>query len=163
MLFIAIVSIGTADLSLDLPVSGRFIIYIMKSFFIGEIAGRFGLNPRTIRFYEAIGVLPRAQRTESGYRVYSGETAEVLEFILKAKTIGLTLNEIKEILLLHDQGKTPCPHTRELIGNKIREIDRKIADLSAMRTKLAGLRKQKQGRSGGTAICPIIAASQNPS
>ena len=130
----------------------------MKSFFIGEIARRFGLNPRTIRYYEAIGVLPRAQRTESGYRVYSGETAEVLEFILKAKTIGLTLNEIKEILFLHDQGKTPCPHTRELIGDKIREIDRKIADLSELKTRLTRLRKLKTNKPYGTAICPIITA-----
>jgi DNA-binding transcriptional MerR regulator len=130
----------------------------MKSFFIGEIARRFGLNPRTIRYYEAIGVLPRAQRTESGYRVYSGETAEVLEFILKAKTIGLTLKEIKEILFLHDQGKTPCPHTRELIGDKIREIDRKIADLSELKTRLTRLRKLKTGKPDRTVICPIITA-----
>jgi DNA-binding transcriptional MerR regulator len=46
----------------------------MKRFFIGDIAKRFGLNPRTIRYYETIGILPRAARTESGYRVYSDET-----------------------------------------------------------------------------------------
>lgn len=63
----------------------------MKRFFIGDIAKRFGLNPRTIRYYEIIGILPKARRTESGYRIYSYETIERLEFILKAKALGLKL------------------------------------------------------------------------
>ena len=58
----------------------------MKRFFIGELGKRFGLNPRTIRYYERIGILPKAGRTESGYRIYSDETIKRLEFILKAKS-----------------------------------------------------------------------------
>jgi DNA-binding transcriptional MerR regulator len=149
--------------ALDLPALWKVYNIIMKGMHIGEIAKRFDLNPRTIRYYEAIGVMPRPRRTESGYRIYSGEAAEILEFILKAKTIGFTLNEIKEILFLHEQGKTPCPHTRELVAKKIREIDRKISDLAELRTKLAGLRRLKKSSSAGAAICPIIAAPSNPS
>jgi DNA-binding transcriptional MerR regulator len=67
----------------------------MKRFFIGDIAKRFGLNPRTIRYYETISILPKARRIESGYRVYDDKAIEMLEFILKAKTLGLKLEEIK--------------------------------------------------------------------
>jgi DNA-binding transcriptional MerR regulator len=72
----------------------------MKRWFIGNIAKRFSLNPRTIRYYERIGILPEAGRSEGGYRLYSAATVERLEFILKAKRLDLKLDEIKEILHL---------------------------------------------------------------
>lgn len=84
----------------------------MKRFFIGDIAKRFGLNPRTIRYYEMGGILPRAKRTETGYRIYSEDAVERMEFILKAKTLGLKLVEIKAIIDLYEKGEIPCECTR---------------------------------------------------
>lgn len=95
----------------------------MAKFFIGDIADRLKLNTRTIRHYERIGVLPSPGRTESGYRVCTEKTVERLEFILKAKVLGLKLDEIKQILLLHDRGQAPCERTQAVISDKITEIE----------------------------------------
>jgi DNA-binding transcriptional MerR regulator len=135
----------------------------MKRFFIGDIAKKFGLNPRTIRYYETIGILPKARRIESGYRVYDDKTIERLEFILKAKTLGLKLNEIKEILLLHEKGEAPCECTREFIRNKIIEIEEKITNLSELKTRLAKLLKIKKYKVATKSICPIITESEKTS
>ncbi len=134
----------------------------MKRFFIGDVAKRFGLNPRTIRYYETIGVLPMAKRSESGYRVYSDETVERLEFILKAKTLGLKLDEIKEILLLHEKGEVPCECTREFIRNKISEIEEKITSLTDLKTRLTELLKIKGYKIAIKSICPIIETPDKP-
>lgn len=94
----------------------------MKRFFIGDIAKRFDLNPRTIRYYEEIGILQKDRRTESRYRIYTDEAIERLESILKAKTLGLKIDEIKEIMLIHEKGEAPCECTRAFVRNKIREL-----------------------------------------
>lgn len=135
---------------------GRFIIKDMKRLFIGDVAKRFGINPRTIRYYETIGILPKAQRTESRYRVYNIEAIERLGFILKAKSIGLKLNEIKDILLLHDKGEVPCECTKNLIRNKISEIEDKITNLRELKKRLIKLLKLKKYKAATKSVCPII-------
>lgn len=142
---------------------GRFIIKFMNRFFIGDIAKRFGLNPRTIRYYETIGILPKAKRIESGYRVYDDKTIEKLEFILKAKTIGLKLDEIKEIIQLHEKGEVPCKCTKEFIRNKIAEIDEKITNLTELKSRLTELLKIKKFKGSAKSICPIITGSEKTS
>src|SRR4030042_4412793 len=116
----------------------------MNRFFIGDIAKRCGLNPRTIRYYEMIGILPKARRTESGYRMYSDETINRLEFILKAKTLGLKLDEIKEIINLYEKGEIPCECTRTIIRSKVKEIDEKISNLTELKIRLTNLLKLKR-------------------
>ncbi|MFN3480406.1 MAG: MerR family transcriptional regulator [Thermodesulfovibrionales bacterium] len=128
----------------------------MKRFFIGDIAKKFGLNPRTIRYYEAIGILPKPIRSEGGYRVYSEETIKRLEFILKAKALALKLDEIKEILLLHEKGEVPCECTREFIRKKILEMEDKIASLTELKERLTKLLKIKKYKVAIKSICPII-------
>lgn len=132
----------------------------MKRFFIGDIAKRFGLNPRTIRYYEMIGILPKAKRTVSSYRVYDNETIERLEFILKAKTLGLKLDEIKEIILLYEKGEAPCECTREFIKNKISDIKEKIITLTELETRLTKLLKNKKIKTTPDSICPIITGAE---
>lgn len=132
----------------------------MKRFFIGDIAKRFALNPRTIRYYETIGILPKPVRSESGYRVYSEETVERLEFILKAKTLGLKLGEIKEIIQLHEKGEAPCECTREFIKNKISEIKEKIITLTELEARLTKLLKTKKVITISDSICPIITGAE---
>ena len=131
-------------IKLDHPVRWKVYNSNMKRFFIGDIANRFGLNPRTIRYYETIGILPKARRTESGYRVYTDETIERLEFILKAKTLGFKLSEIKEIVLLHEKGEVPCECTKNFIRNKITEIEDKITNLTELKIRLTELLKIKK-------------------
>ncbi len=135
----------------------------MKSFFIGEMARRFGLNPRTIRYYETIGILPKAVRTESGYRIYSRETAERLEFVLKAKALGLTLDEIRTILSLHDEGVAPCEHTRDFIRHKVHNIDEKIAALASLKKTLSGVLKTRFRKHSAASFCPLIEGAEKKS
>lgn len=113
------------------------------------------MNPRTIRYYETIGVLPRAARTESGYRLYTQDAVDRLEFILKAKTLGLTLEEVRRILSLHDEGVAPCEHTRDFVRRKVWEADEKIASLRALKKTLSKALKSRF-RKHSAAFCPII-------
>ena len=72
---------------------------------IGALARHFGINAKTIRYYEAIGLLPGARRTESGYRVYGTADVERLGFILRAKVLGLSLEEIRGVLSVPADGE----------------------------------------------------------
>ncbi len=82
---------------------------------IGELARATGVTAKTIRFYEAEGLLPKPQRTYSGYRMYSLEDARRLEFIRKAKRLGLSLGDVRGVLQLHDRSEPTCVHVRSLL------------------------------------------------
>ncbi len=127
----------------------------MKTMHIGEVAKRLNLNPRTIRYYETIGLLPPPARSDSGYRLYTQDAVGRLEFTLKSKTLGLTLDEIRRLLSLHDKGVVPCEHTRNFIKGKVAEIDQKIAALTSLRKTLTGALKARF-RTHSAAFCPII-------
>lgn len=105
-------------------------------------------------------MLPDPRRTESGYRVYDEKTVERLEFILKAKALGLKLDEIKQILLLYDGGQAPCERTQTFITNRITEIEIKIADLVGLKEKLQRLLTTKRLKIFPDSICPIIESSE---
>lgn len=108
---------------------------------IGELAGELGLNPRTIRFYESIGVLPEPARTDSGYRDYGEPDLERLRFIKLAQSLGLSLDDIREILALRDQGESPCSYVRWVIEERAAAIEDRIRELERMRTDLQKLRR----------------------
>jgi len=89
---------------------------------IGEVAAAVGLNPKTLRYYEEIGLLPPPPRTATGYRLYDEEAAERLRFILQARAVGLTLEEISEIMRLRGDGQEPCAHVLALLDRKLMAI-----------------------------------------
>ena len=107
---------------------------------IGELAAELGLNPKTIRYYEAIGLLPDPARTAAGYRLYGAADRERLRFIAKAKAIGFTLREIGEILALRDGGAEPCPHVRKLLDRKLEALDAHLRLLGELRADLQALK-----------------------
>lgn len=130
---------------------------------IGELAARFGLNPKTIRYYEEIGLLPRAERSEVGYRRYDERDVERLGFIRRAKLLGLSLDEIRDILSVQAEGEIPCVSVLDLIDRKMRAIDQRIAELQTFRAELATLRadwtdeqRRFPPRATSASICPII-------
>ncbi|MGH2452433.1 MAG: heavy metal-responsive transcriptional regulator [bacterium] len=108
---------------------------------IGELAKNAGLNPKTIRYYEEIGLLPPARRTGSGYRQYASEDVERLEFIRTAQGLSLALDEIREILSFRDRGESPCPHVLLLIDKKTQEIEARIRGLRGLAEDLKRLRR----------------------
>ena len=109
---------------------------------IGEFAAGFGLNTKTIRYYESIGLLPKPARTESGYRLYGSSDQERLSFVRKARAVGLTLDEIGEMLALRPEGCQRCSHFRLLVGQKLRAIDDQLQALHAFREELMSLQAE---------------------
>ena len=130
---------------------------------IGELAGELGLNPKTIRYYEAIGLLPAPRRNEAGYRIYGAEDRERLRFIAKAKSIGLTLAEIGEILALRDAGTEPCARVRELIDRKLATVNEQLRLLTDLRSDLLTLQARAAATTCScTPICEIIELYEPP-
>ena len=127
---------------------------------IGELARTTGLTTKTIRFYEATGLLPRPPRTPSGYRVYGPEEVRQLEFIRQAKRLGLSLEDVRGVLQLHDRKEPSCVHVRSLLDGKLAQVDRALQDLREFRGELARLRDRAgttvDCRPSGGRICGII-------
>ena len=130
---------------------------------IGDLAATLRINPRTIRYYERIGLLPEPERLPSGYRQYSAHDAERLRFILKAKTIGLTLDEIREILALRDAGQPPCEHVATMIDEKVVAIEAQIRVLRNLKDELLKLSLvAKATTCCGGSVCSIIEGHERP-
>ncbi len=106
---------------------------------IGELARRMGLNPRTIRYYETIGLLPAPKRASSGYRIYGAGDAERIAFIRRAQTFGLRLDVIGEILALRDRGERPCDYVLTAVRRELDALETRIAELHAVRDQMAML------------------------
>jgi DNA-binding transcriptional MerR regulator len=124
---------------------------------IGELADELGLNPKTIRYYEEIGLLPAPQRSTAGYRLYGAADRERLRFIAKAKAIGLSLEEIGEILQLRDGGTDPCAHVRDLLDRRLAAVEEHLRVLSELRHELLALRDEAVTPDGESAeVCGII-------
>lgn len=130
---------------------------------IGELATTTGLTTKTIRFYEAEGLLPAPARTPSGYRAYRVDDVARLDFIRKAKRIGMTLREIGGILRLHDSSEPTCLHVRSLLDEKLAQADSALEDLRQFRKEVAEIRQQAGAlvdcRPSGGSICGLIEGS----
>lgn len=133
---------------------------------IGRAARQAGLSPKALRLYEAQGLLPPPARTEAGYRLFTSEDVAVLRFIRQARSLGLRLDEIREILALQRQGAQPCEKVIGLLDARIDRIDRTIADLTSLRRMLVDARNSASAESdsGGEAVvCCIIETHAPPS
>ena len=107
---------------------------------IGEVAIRSGIPVKTIRYYEDIGLLKSTvQRSESGYRLFGSQVLNRLAFIKRAQSLGLSLNEIQEILNVHDSGQLPCGAVKEHLEAKVEAISKQIESLEILRADLQGL------------------------
>lgn len=129
-----------------------------KRIYVGELARMTGLNTNTIRYYESLGLLPPAKRSESGYREYSPDDAERLRFIQRAKVIGLSLDEVKDIIDHAVGGAAPCNRVAGFVEQKITEVDQRIKDLQSFRESLVDLLKEMKpvGDRPSGAICGYI-------
>lgn len=124
---------------------------------IGELAEELGINPRTIRFYERIGLLPEPERTGSGYRSYDQADAERLRFIKTAQRLGLRLDEIAEILRFRDRGQQPCGYVSELLRRQVADLDRRIGEMCRIREELVRLEAEAaQPNNGDASYCCLI-------
>jgi DNA-binding transcriptional MerR regulator len=118
---------------------------------IGELANQTGLSIKTIRYYESRGLLEQPPRTEGGYRLSGPEEVARLRFVPRGKLLALTLEEIKELVELAarcNEGEL-VPRLEEVLGAKLEETERKIAELSAFRQNLLYYRERASALSGG--------------
>ena len=123
---------------------------------IGRVSRRTGMNVETIRYYERVGLLPRAPRSSGGYRLYAAEHVKRLSFIRRARALGFSIDEIRTLLRLADERKRPCAEVRVVAEAHLADVRAKIADLEAMERVL----KETVARcaKGAGSHCPMIEA-----
>ncbi len=128
---------------------------------IKDAADRTGLPPKTIRYYEEIGLLTPARRP-NGYRDYSDADAHSLAFLGRARSLGFSIEECRALLALYADRERTSAEVRKIAQDHLAQIETKIAELSAMRDTLGGLIASCHG--DDRPDCPILAdlASVNP-
>ena len=121
---------------------------------IGQAAKASGVSAKMIRHYEAIGLSAAARRTDAGYRLYDDGEVQVLHFIHRARELGFSLEQIRTLLALWQDKQRASKDVRAMAKQHIAELDRKIADLQAMRRTLATLATKCHG--DARPDCPIL-------
>lgn len=128
---------------------------LMKSMTIGSLAREAGVGIETIRYYEREGLLDSPERLESGYRQYNDDAIARLEFIKRAKKLGFSLREIRDLISLKQFTQRDCHDIRTLAESKLEHIESKIAQLERMKGALDELIESCCG-DGKIGTCPII-------
>lgn len=121
---------------------------------IGELAKTSGVNAKLIRHYESIGLIPKAARTESGYRLYKEADAQFLRFIKRARGLGFSIKEIKKLIGLWRNKTRASKEVKALASKHIEELENKIKEMQEMVDNLRSLSKSCHGDSRPE--CPII-------
>ncbi len=111
----------------------------MSEMTVSELGRRTGTSPDTIRYYERIGLLPDVARSPAGYRLFDARDAERLAFIKRAQGFGLQLDQIRDLLAVRDRGLCPCGHARQMLTDKLEELDRQREALDQLRKDIARL------------------------
>lgn len=112
----------------------------------GELARVTGVSADTLRHYERIGVLPRAPRTSSGYRVYPADAVNRVRVVRRALHIGFTLPELADIFRTREAGGAPCQRVFELAKTKLAAIEADIATLTKARRQMVKVLSDWQSR-----------------
>jgi Cu(I)-responsive transcriptional regulator len=121
---------------------------------IGEAAAQSGVPPKTIRYYEDIGLVGPAPRTGNGYRAYGASDVHVLRFVQRARSLGFSVNECRQLLDLYRNPHRASIEVKALTLRRIAELDRKMAELATMRAALVRLAESCHG--DDRPECPII-------
>ena len=127
---------------------------------IGEAASRSGMPPKTIRFYEQIGLIGPAVRLANRYRAYSEKDVHTLRFILRARSLGFALEEVRTLLSLYHDRRRASREVKRLALRQVAEMDRRIAELTAMRDAIADLARRCHGDERPD--CPILDELEAP-
>ena len=129
---------------------------------IGTVGKRVGLSVDAIRFYERNALLPPPPRTQGGFRQYSENDVETLNFIGRVQNLGFTLKEVRELLELRRSRLQPCAPVRRRLEEKLADVQQKVSDLQKLehelRLALRSCNKELRKRS---AHCPILREKSN--
>lgn len=125
----------------------------------GEAAAQLGVGVQTLHYYEREGLIPPPPRSKAGYRLYPPDLLERLGFIKRAQALGLSLAEIKETLELAAIGESPCGRVQAALAERLEEVDRRLAQLTAFRAQLAELivnAPKLQAGASRAGVCAIV-------
>jgi DNA-binding transcriptional MerR regulator len=125
----------------------------MSQLTVSKLAEQVGTSADTVRYYERIGLLPEADRSPSGYRLYGDEAVERLRFIKRAQRFGLKLEAIAELLDVRERGLCPCGHTRRMLEERVAELDEEMSSLSRLRADIATMIDDLPETAGGDWRC----------
>lgn len=134
----------------------------MKSMHIGRLAAQAGVSVDTVRYYERNDLLPQPSRTVSGYRTYPAGTVGRLRFIRRAKDLGFSLDEIRDLLALSDQRGRGVAAVREIASHRLADVEARVAELTRLREGLRQLVEACPGH-GDPEACPILNAFKEAS
>lgn len=123
---------------------------------IGALSKATGTTVETIRWYERVGVLPAPARTSGNYRTYGEAHLTRLSFVRRARDLGFSLEEVRDLLRLSDDRDRSCEAVDQVARQHLAEVERKIADLEALRQELQDL--VGHCRHGTVAECRIVQA-----
>ncbi|MEH6547041.1 MAG: helix-turn-helix domain-containing protein [Sneathiella sp.] len=128
----------------------------MKALGIGALSQLTGCNIETIRYYEKIGVMTKADRTAGGHRQYESEQVKRLFLIVRCRQLGFSIDEIRTLLSLVDGGNPSCSEVKSVTQEHLSDVQQKITDLR----KLEDVLKKMVAECSGTKVpdCPIIEA-----
>ncbi len=121
---------------------------------IGELASRAGCKPETVRYYESIGLLRQASRTEGGQRRYGEQAVRRLTFIRHARDFGFSVEAVRELLAMSDQPDMPCQEVDAIAKHHLDEVESRLQRLSTLRDELRRMVSQCAG--GKVESCRII-------
>lgn len=130
----------------------------------GAVAKRLGIGVQTLHFYERENLIPPPPRSEGGFRLYPAEIIRRVEFIRKAQSLGLPLEEIREILALSEHGRCACGRVEAGLTRQLAEVDQRIAELKVFRRELSALldtSRKTPRQKRGKAICAIVEGARN--
>ena len=129
---------------------------VQKFTLIGDLARRTGTKSNTIRFYEEIGLMPKAARTEAGRRTYAEVDFRRLSFIRHSRGLGFSIDEIRSLMALSDQPDQDCAEAAMIARRHLNSIEDRIARLEALQSQLTEIATSCAG--GRAADCSIIEA-----
>jgi MerR family mercuric resistance operon transcriptional regulator len=129
-------------------------------FTIGELARVTGVNFETIRYFERLGLLPEAARTEHGHRRFGAEHAKRLVFIRHARELGFSQDEVRDLIKLSDGGFETCGQVKALAEGHLAGIRSRIASLRRLERTLA--EAAAKCLTGKTPVCPVIETLSGP-
>lgn len=125
----------------------------------GELARLVGVKVETVLFYEKVGLLPHPSRSQSNYREYGQSHVARLSFVRRARDLGFDLKSVRQLLTLADDTAQPCEAIDAIASHQLREVERKITGLKALKVELKSI--VGQCKSGKVADCKIIEALGN--
>jgi MerR family mercuric resistance operon transcriptional regulator len=121
---------------------------------IGELSRRTGVNIETIRYFEKVKLIETPPRTQGGHRLYDERHVRTLGFVRRARELGFTQDELRGLLGLGGPASACCDEVREIAVHHLRQVQRKITDLTAIERLLSATVEQCSG--GHVPDCPVI-------